>query len=179
MTCQEFRGTFSLTLFWVFLLTMIAQQWTWNQKVRQKSVQHKWQRQRAIVHAPHVSFARIWLRLLADVLTALVDRVFRSVGSYRCGVFSRFELEAVEDVETWSWRLIEAIWSQLLPPILSAVNFRTTKKPRVQRYSQSILRVLFVGLSTQSAAFTCNLIECHQTAMLLSIKKLWTKTPLR
>ena len=24
-----------------------------------KSVQHKWQRQRAIVHAPHVSFARI------------------------------------------------------------------------------------------------------------------------
>ena len=168
MTCLEFWGRF----FAHFVLSFSSYNDSAALDLEPKSVQYKWQRYR-VVHAPHVSFARVWSRLNADILTALVDRVFsRSVGSYRCSVFwAGLNLKQCK-MSCWSpWRLIQAIWSHLLP-LVFAVNFRTTKKP------PECKDIASVHLSVEPSELVM-WFSCHQKAMLLSIKKLWTKTPLR
>ena len=137
-----------------------------------KSVQDKWQRHR-VVHAPHVSFARVWSWLNADILTALVDRVFsRSVGSYRCSVFwAGLNLKQCK-MSCWSpWRLIQAIWSHLRPLFLLLISG--------QPKSQECKDLPPKHLSVQPSELVMWVSRVTKKRCLASIKKLWTKTPLR
>ena len=103
---------------------------------------------------------------------------FRSVGSYDTtagGLFSRFELEAVEDVEAWSpWRLIRFFLESITASYFSCFeNFRTTNfsqecKDIVKAYWG---RIVCWIVNSECSRLTCNLIECHQKAILFSIKQ--------
>ena len=131
---------------------MIAQQWAWNQKEFPSQVAGA-ERNSSCTPSLICSYLIETHCWCFDSTCGSCFQVSWVVSD--CGVFSRFELEAVEDVEAWSpWRLIRVFfWVNYCQLFFLLGKFQDNQfQPRVQRYSQNISRALFVGLSTQSAA---------------------------